>query len=279
VSRAAAPKEAPKGSGPPASSPRPVSWVITAIVVGWLIVYNGLRIAGDSPHRAAVVAIAPGVALGLALFGLAVLVRRAMLRSGRLPARGNAALNRTMGFFFFGIGYFVWRAFRRGGEPPGRTTDPIGPQELAARKAALRVAAAFLALAAAVAIVVGIVLGVDWFRLPGSERSTTKVALAIWDIVAGVWFAAEVGQLLNGHEDGLDSVALGAVLTAVLGGVALSRSMFPPVQVVLIVVLGTAAVVSASTLWRIKQSGGTAAAAVAAAAVSALALIIPLVSG
>jgi hypothetical protein len=276
MSRPPAPK--PAAPPPPTPAPRPVSWVITAIVVGWLIVYNGLRIAGDSPHRAAVIAIAPGIALGLGLFGLGFFVRRAMLRRGRLPVRGNAVLNRAMGVFVFGVAYFAWKWLRGSGEAPTRPTDALGPQQLAERRAVLRVAGAFVALAGAVAIVVGIVLGADWFHLSPAQRSTTKAALAIWDIVMGIWFAAETAQMFNAKDDGLDSVALGAVLTAVLGGVALSRSMFPPAQVVLILVTGTAAVACEVALWRFRHSGGPVAAAMVTAAVTALALIIPLIS-
>jgi hypothetical protein len=238
---------ASKQAGPPASSPRPVSWVVTAIVVGWLIVYNGLRIAGDSPRRAAVIAIAPGVALGIILFGLGLLARRALVRRGRLPMR---------------------------------RTEPVGPGVLeAGRRRALRPAVPFLGVGAAVSVGVGVLLGADWIQLASADRSSTKLALALWDIVVGIWLAAELGHLLQGHGDGLDSVALGAVLTAVLGGVALSRSMFPPAQVILIIVLGATAVACQVVLWRITGSRFAVVGAALCALLAALALIIPLVSG
>jgi hypothetical protein len=224
-----------------------LSWVVTAIVVGWLVVYNALRIAGDSPRRAAVIAIAPGVALGIVLFGLGLLARRAMMRRGRLPMR---------------------------------RTEPIGPGVLeAGRRAGLRPAAPFLALGAAASVGVGVLLGADWIQLAAADRSSTKLALALWNIVVGIWLAAELGHLLQGHGDGLDSVALGAVLTAVLGGVALSRSMFPPAQVILIIVLGATAAACQVVLWRITGSRLAAAGAALCGLVAALALVIPLASG
>lgn len=240
-------KEAPKGPVQPASSPRPVSWVITAIIVGWLIAYNAVRIAGDSPHRAAVIAIAPGVALGLILIGLSVLGRRALTRRGRLPMR---------------------------------RAEPIGPDVLdAQRRPVLRPAVPFIGLGAAVSVAVGIVLAADWIHLTAADRSSTKLALALWDIVVGVWLAAELAHLLHGHGDGLDSIALGSVLTAVLGGVALSRSMFPPVQVVLIVVLGVAAVACQVVIWRLNGSRAAIVGAVLCAVLAVLAVVIPLASG
>jgi hypothetical protein len=111
------------------------------------------------------------------------------------------------------------------------------------------------------------------------DRSSTKLALALWDILVGLWLAAELRHLLQGHGDGLDSVALGAVLTAVLGGVALSRSMFPPAQVILIIVLGATAIACQAVLWRITGSRVAVVGAALCALLAVLALVIPLASG
>jgi hypothetical protein len=220
--------------------------VLTAVVVGWLVVYNALRVAGDDPRRAAAVAIAPGIALGLLLFGGGLLVRRRLLRSGRLPAR---------------------------------TTEALGPGPLPAeQRPILRTLAPVLGLAAVASVAVGVLLGGDWLRLAAEDRSSTKLALALWDIVVGVWLGAELAHLLKGHVDGIESVSLGAVLTAVLAGVALSRDMFPPAQVILIVASGAAAVACQVVLRRITGSRGAAVGAALAGIVSAVALIVPLVS-
>jgi hypothetical protein len=232
--------------GRPAAAPRPFSWVLTAIVVGWLVVYNALRIAGDDPRRAAAVAIAPGVALGLLFFGGGLYVRRRLMRSGRMPAR---------------------------------RAEAIGPEPLPAeRRPILRAAAPVLGLAAIASIAVGVLLGGDWVRLAAADRSSTKLALALWDIVVGLWLGAELVHMLKGHVDGLESVSLGAVLTAVLAGVALSRSMFPPAQVILIVASGAAAIACQVVLQRVTGSRGASVGAALAGIVSVMALVIPLVS-
>jgi hypothetical protein len=67
------------------------------------------------------------------------------------------------------------------------------------------------------------------------------------------------------------------MLTAVLGGVALSQNMFEPAQVVLIVVAGVVGVAAHFAGWRLLGSRGAPLGSVLAAVVAALAIILPTV--
>jgi hypothetical protein len=142
---------------------------------------------------------------------------------------------------------------------------------------ALRLAGIALGVLAAVSIVVGIALVMDWNDTPAAQRSLAKVMVGGWDVLSGLWIASEVSRTYRGYADGLDSVALGGVLTAVLGGVALSRGWIETGQVVVIVVAGLAATACQLALWRATGARGFPAAAGVTAVIAALALILPLV--
>ena len=60
-----------------------LSWLIACVLIGWLIVYNLMRIGGDSPSQAALPSLASGAAAGLVVFGLGVLALRRLHASGR----------------------------------------------------------------------------------------------------------------------------------------------------------------------------------------------------
>ena len=62
---------------PPVS--RLLYWLAGCVVVGWLVVYNVLRIDGSSPSEAAWPSLAAGAVAGVAVFGAGLAVRRRLL--------------------------------------------------------------------------------------------------------------------------------------------------------------------------------------------------------
>jgi len=225
---------------PPAS--RLLSWLATSVFVGWLLSYNAFRIGGESPRGAILISLGPGLVLGI---------------------------------LFLGATVAVWRrnVERHGGEIVVPQPEALDQPS----RDALRLAGIAVGVLAAVAIIAGIALLIDWNDTPSSQRSLAKVLVAGWDILSGLWMATEVPRVLRGHADGLDSVALGALLTAVLGGVALSRDWIETGQVVVIIVAGLAAGACHLALWRAAGARGLPLSAGVAVVIAALALILPLV--
>jgi hypothetical protein len=225
---------------PPAG--RLLSWLLTAIVVGWFVVYNIMRIRGDSPRGAAWISLAIGAAAGIVVFaGVYLLARRV---GG--PRRGPLEV-----------------------PTPDRIQDD--------QRAAIRIALPLLAALAAVALVMGVIVGVDWIRTADSIRShLTKLILALWDLLVGGWIASELGRLRRYDVEGIDSIALGCVLTAVLAGVALSRGYYEVGQGILIVVAGLAGIATQLAVWRLTRTVWSELAAGAIAVVAALSLALPL---
>ncbi len=71
-------------------------------------------------------------------------------------------------------------------------------------------------------------------------------------------------------------MALGALLTAVLAGVALSRDWVRPGQVVLIILAGVVSAGGYAAAWRLTRARGLPWSGIAAGVIAALALILPL---
>jgi hypothetical protein len=226
-------------SFPPAS--RMLSWATTAVFVGWLLSYNAFRISGSSPRGSILISLVPGLIL--------------------------AAI-------FVAVTVVVWRrgAARHGGEfviPQPEALDQPS-------RDALRLAGLAVGVLALVSLAVGVLLIIDWNDTPSTQRSVAKVLVGGWDVVAGLWMASEVVRMHRGQADGVDSVALGGILTAVLAGVALSRGWNDMSQVVAIVVAGIAAGACQLALWRIAGARGLPTSAGVAVIVAALSLILPL---
>lgn len=224
---------------PPVS--RLFSWAATAVFVGWLLSYNVFRVSGSSPRGAILISLVPGVILG-AIFVAATVVawRRNMERHG-----GEIVIPQPEAL-----------------DQPSRDS--------------LRLAGFAVGVLAAVSLVVGVLLILDWYDTVSAQRSVAKVLVGGWDVVAGLWMASEVVRMLRGQADGVDAVALGSVLTAVLGGVALSRGWIETTQVVAIVVAGIAAGACQLALWRATGARGLPTSAGLAVVVAALALVLPL---
>ena len=235
-------------TGPAPTSPagsRLLSWSIMSVLIGWMIAYNILRIAGRSPRGAAWPSLLVGVGIGAVLFGVTLLAWRRYVASGRIRPHGIEEIT-----------------------PPERLDQR--------QRSALEALWPAIATLAVVALAVGTLLAVDWSQTEGS-RSATKIVLAAWDLLVGVWLMLETVELRRLHGDAVESIALAAMLTAVLAGVAFSQGMFKPAQVALIVVAGIAGAIAHFAGWRLLGSRGMPIGVVVALGVATLAIVLPIV--
>ena len=85
-------------SGPPAS--RVLSWLVACVLIGWLVVYNLLRIGGDSPDQAALPSLGIGAVCGLAVFGAGMLI---LTTAERARERGWGTIGRLRGWATVGV--------------------------------------------------------------------------------------------------------------------------------------------------------------------------------
>jgi hypothetical protein len=230
----------------PSSGSRTLSWLIGSIAVGWLIVYNAMRLAGANPADAAWPSLGIGAVVGLAAYG-----------AGLWFVRRRAAA----------------------GHPVGRgPIDIPSPSELDdGQRRLLAVAWPLLGALAAVAVVVGVYLAADWLGTDSGDRATTTIILAAWYVLVGLWLGEETLRLRRGEADGVESIVLGCALTAVLAGLGLSRGLAETAQVVLIVLAGVAGMLCGLVAWRFQGGRGVPLAAIAVVVVAALAVIFPVV--
>lgn len=221
-----------------------LSWLVGCVLVGWLVIYNGLRIGGDSPSEAAWPALGAGLVLGLLVFGGGLLLRRRLAASGRVLRAGPVAIP--------------------------------SPSEMdGAQRDAIRLAWPALGALAAVALAVGAYLAVDWFSDSG-VRAKTTIILAAWNVLVGLWLGDEALRLRRSEADGIESIVLGCILTAVLAGVGLSRGLAEPGQIVLIILTAIAGALVSLAVWRLQGARGVPAGAAGVVVVAALSLILPL---
>lgn len=223
---------------------RLVSWGIGCAIVGWLVVYNVIRItSGDSPRSAAIISVGTGLALGAVLFAILVVSYR-------------------------------WLAARGWVHPEPLDASGAAGDPRAGR--AVRVVGGACIVLAVVSVAVGVVLLSEWLGAAAGERSAPKIVIAVWDLFAAVWLAYEPVALFADDTADIDAIALAGMITAVLGGVAISRGMIIPAQVVLIPVAGIVSALAQFAFWRVGGSRGITLAPVGSLAVAALALVLPL---
>lgn len=230
-------------SSPPPS--RSLSWLVGCIAVGWLVVYNAMRLAGSSPADAAWTSLAIGAVVGMAAFALGTLAIRRLAASGRVLHRG-----------------------------PLEVPSPAELQP--AHRAAIRLAWPALAVLAVVAFALGVYLAIDWLGTDPGDRATTTLILAGWNVLVGVWIGDEAAHLRRGEAEGVESMVLGCALTAVLAGVGLSRELAEAAQVVLIVLAGVGGALASYVVWRLQGSRAAPIGAIVVLVVAALSLILPL---
>ena len=63
---------------------RLLSWSLSAILIGWVVVYNAMRVAGGTPAGVALTSFIIGALVGLAVLAIAIWVRGRLIASGRL---------------------------------------------------------------------------------------------------------------------------------------------------------------------------------------------------
>ncbi len=245
--------QAPLSGGVPPSGPVPgrppasrlASWFVTSVLAGWAIAYNILRVAGRTPRGAAWPSFLIGLGIGAVIFAIVVLAWRHYVASGRLRPHHIEEI------------------------PPPARLD-------ARQRGALEALWPAVAVLAVAALVVGAVLAADWYGTDGN-RSTTKVVLAVWNLLVGIWLALETVELRRLHGEAVESIALAAMLTAVLAGVAYSHGMFDPLQVALIVVSAITAAIAYFAGWRLLGSRGAPFGVALALGVGVLSVVFPIV--
>ena len=201
-----------------------MSWLISALLLGWLIVYNILRFAGGAPSEVAAQALLGGIALGLVGFGALLLARRQLARSGRLTPRGPAVV-----------------------PEPDRLSDD--------QRNALRAAGPFVALLAAAGVGMGVFLGALWIQDSPEDRAATMLILALWNLLIGAWLSDEYVRMRRFEGEGMDAVGLGGIVTAVLASVGLARDMAALGQLALIVLAAATAALAYFAFWRLTGAG------------------------
>ena len=228
--------------------PAPRRWLsrlVGAVLIGWLVVYNVMRLAGSSPADAAWPSLAIGAAAALVLVGLGTLAMGLPGMSRVADPRGTAEI-----------------------PPPAARDD--------AQRRAIALAWPALGALAVVAIVVGAYLIGDALGEDSGRPSATVLILTAWNVLAGLWLGDEAIRSRRGEVDGLDSAVLGCILTAVLAAVGLSRNLVEPAQLVLIAVAGVAGALTSFAVWRLRGSSGAPVGAGLVAIVAGLCVALPL---
>lgn len=222
----------------------PLSWLVGCVLAGWLIVYNVMRLTGSSPAGSAWISLAVGGAAGLVAFAAGYLILRRMAASGR-----------------------VLRAH------PGEVPPPAALD--ATQRRLVTLTWPLLGLLALAALVMGVALGADWFGAAADDRAVTLLVLAAWNLLVAAWVGDEALRLQRGEADGIDSVALGAALTAVLAGVGHTRDYIPAGQTALIIIAGLAGAAAALLVWRLRRTATPPVAAPLVVIVAVLSLVLP----
>lgn len=228
--------------------PAPRRWLsrlIGAVIIGWIVVYNVMRLAGSSPADAAWPSLAIGAAAALVLVGLGTL------------AMGLPGMSRLA-------------------DPRGTAEIPLPAGRTYAQLRAVSLASPALGVLAVIAVVVGAWLLIDALGEDGGRPAATVLILTAWNVLAGLWLGDEAIRSRRGEVDGLDSAVLGCLLTAVLAAVGLSRNLVEPGQVVLIVAAGVAGALTSFAVWRLRGSAGAPLGAGLVAIVAGLCVALPL---
>lgn len=225
---------------------RLISWSLSAILIGWVVIYNAMRVAGGTPAGVALTSFIIGAIAGLVVLGIGIWVRGRLIASGRI-------------------------------HPVDPEAEIPGPASMSPAQASLLgITWIAVAAAAAVQVVEAVLLFMDWRGTPADTRATAELIMAVWFIFAGAWMGWEANNLRDLDAGGLDSVALGALLSAVLAGVAVSRDFTVAISFVTIVVAGVAAVLAYYGVHRLTRDRGTPWMAITAGVIVLASLIIPI---
>ena len=146
------------------------------------------------------------------------------------------------------------------------------------RSPLLAVAGSIVAVAAAVQLATGLWMLFDWQGTPALVRATAELIMAIWFIFAALWMGWESRNLRDMDAGGIDSVALGALLTTVLAGVGISRQFVTGMQVITVIVAGVASVVAYWVVWYLVRRRGVPSMAIIAGLIALASLLLPLLT-
>ena len=227
---------------------RMFSWVLSAVLIGWVVVYNVMRVAGGTPAGVALTSFIIGAIAGIAVLFIGIWVRGRLITSGRINP-----VDPEM-------------------EIPGPTamSDP--------QRSFMGILWPSVAVIAGVQLVLAVLLFVDWRGTPSLTRATAELIVAAWFVFAGIWMAWEANNLRDLDAGGLDSVALGALLGTVLSGVAVSREFVPTLSIITVVVAGVVAVLAYYGVHRLTRDRGVPWMAVTAGVIALASLLIPLLT-
>jgi hypothetical protein len=225
---------------------RLISWGITAVLLGWVVVYNVMRVGGSTPADAALPSFIVGGIIGIVVLAVAMFVRARLIRAGRLhPMNVDADVP----------------------DPAAVTPD---------QRRVLSAAWPVVAAAAVAELATGLWMFMDWRGTPSFARATAELVMAGWFVFAGLWMGWEARHIRDMDAGGIDSVALGALLTTVLAGVGISRQFVTGMQIITVIVAGLASVVAYWLVWYLVRRRGVPGMAIAAGLISLAALLIPL---
>lgn len=231
--------------------PRPgrlISWLISAVLVGWVVVYNVMRVAGGTPAGVALTSFVIGVGGGIVVLIIGLIIRRRLINAGRIhPVDAEAEI-----------------------PAPGAMDDD--------QRRVLGAIWPVVAAAAAVEMVCGIWMLADWNGTPSMVRATAEVVMAGWFIFAAIWMGWEAKNLRNMDAGGIDSVALGALLTTVLAGVGITRHFATGMQVLTVIVVGLTAVAAYWLVWFLVRRRGVPSMAILAGLIALASLLLPLLT-
>ena len=228
--------------------PRPgrlISRSVSAVLVGWLVVYNVMRVAGGTPAGVALMSFLIGTAAGIGVLIIGMWMRTRLIDAGRLhPVDPDIGVP----------------------DPADLSLDQRG---------VLNRTWSTVAVACVVQLIVGVLMLIDWNATPSASRATAELVVAVWFVFAAGWMGWEATNLRNGNAGGVDSVALGALLSTVLGGVAITRGFVASGQYAVVVLTGISSVFCYRVVWKFTRDRGVPWMAVIAGVIALAALIIP----
>lgn len=231
--------------------PRPgrlISWLISAVLVGWVVVYNVMRVAGGTPAGVALTSFVIGAGGGIVVLIIGLIIRRRLINAGRIhPVDAEAEI------------------------PAPGAID-------ADQRRVINATWPVVAAAAAVELVCGIWMLADWNGTPSMVRATAEVVMAGWFIFAAIWMGWEAKNLRNMDAGGIDSVALGALLTTVLAGVGITRHFATGMQVLTVIVVGLTAMAAYWLVWFLVRRRGVPSMAILAGLIALASLLLPLLT-
>ena len=224
------------------------SWVLSAVLIGWVVVYNVMRVGGGTPAGVALPSFIIGAVAGVIVLALGVWLRGRLIDAGRI-------------------------------HPVDPEVEIPSPADMtSAQHGAIRIAFVITAAAAAVQLVYAILLFVDWRGAPSATRATAELIMAVWFAFAGIWMGWEANAMRESDAGGLDSVALGALLGTVLAGVAITRGFATAFSIITVLVAGAAAVLAYWGVWRLTRDRGLPSMAITAGVIVLASLLIPLLT-